>query len=266
MTYETVRLEEDSGVAIMTFNRPEKRNALSYKMSMEAQSAITQVRQSETARVLIVTGEGLAFCAGADLEELPNGANPKATKPEEIRLWLREAIQGLNLALHDLEMPTLALVNGVASGAGMDIACACDLRIGSENSRFITGYTRIGLFPGGGGTWMLPRLIGLGKALELIYSSDPIEADEAVRLGLLNFLEKPDELQNRGRVYAAKLASGAPIALRLAKANVYRGLTMDLGTALEMAAAAEVITLTSDDHREGVTALKEGRPPNFKGS
>ena len=113
---------------------------------------------------------------------------------------------------------------------------------------------------------MLPRLIGLGKALELSHSSDPVEAEEALRLGLLNFLQKPNELQSKGRDYASKLALGAPLALRLAKVNIYRGLTMDFGSALEMAAAAETIALTSDDHEEGVTALREGRPARFKGS
>lgn len=266
MPYETIRLDEADGIATVTFSRPDQRNALNYQMAQEVQDAIAQVRRRRVARVLVVTGAGEAFCAGGDLNELPSGARARATRPEEIRLWLREAIQGASLAIHSLEMPTLAIVNGVAAGAGMDIACACDLRVGSERTRFLTAYTRIGLFPGGGGTWLLPRLVGVPKALELIYTNEALGGAEALRIGLLNSLVPDAALQAKGQELAARMAAGPPLALRLAKLNVYQGLSMDFAPALELAAAAETITLTSEDHREGATALRERREPHFLGS
>ena len=266
MDYETVRLVENDGIATLTLNRPRQRNALSVQLAKDAQDAVAEVRARRTARVLVVTGEGDAFCAGGDLNELPTGKDPQATTPEEIRLWLRESIQGLASALHRLEMPTVAVVNGVAAGAGMDIACACDIRVGSSETRFLVAYTRIGLFPGGGGTWLLPRVVGVPKALELLYTNEPVQGEAALRIGLLNQLFDPKELLAKGMELAAQIAAGPPLALRLAKLNVYQGLGAGFAEALEMAAAAETITLTSEDHREGVAALRERREPQFKGA
>ena len=165
-----------------------------------------------------------------------------------------------------MEKPTIAMVNGVAVGAGFDLACACDIRVGSPAARFMVAFVRIGLFPGYGGTWLYARALGsLGKAAELLFTGDFLEAEEARQYGLLNHLVDAEKLELFTMEMAQKIAQGPPIAIRLAKLLLYKGLEFDLETAMQMAAAAETITLTSQDHREGVTAYREKRPANYRG-
>ena len=157
------------------------------------------------------------------------------------------------------------MVNGIAAGAGFDLALACDLRIGSENARFMNAFIRIGLFPGWGGTWLYPRVMGLGKALEYLLTGDFLEAKEAEKLGVLNRLVPADELEKETMSLARKLAVGPPIAIKLTKLQVYKGLGMDLETALQIAAACETITLSSEDHKEGISAFLEKRQATYHG-
>ena len=164
-----------------------------------------------------------------------------------------------------MEKPTIAMVNGVASGAGMDIASACDIRTGTSKSRFLAAYIRIGLFPGWGGTWLYPRVMGLAKAAELIFTGEFLEAEEAYRLGMLNKLVSEEELEPVTMEMARKIADGPPIALRLAKLNLYKGLEVDLETGMRFAAASATIPLTSEDHWEGVKAFREKRAPKCQG-
>jgi enoyl-CoA hydratase/carnithine racemase len=164
-----------------------------------------------------------------------------------------------------MQKPTIAMVNGVAVGGGFDVALACDLRIGSKDARFRNAFVKIGLFPGWGGTWLYPRVMGLGKALEYLFTGDFLGAEEAERLGVLNKMVVPEELEKETMVLARKIAQGPPIAIRLMKLQAYKGLQMDMETALEMAAACETITLNSEDHKEGVAAFREKREAQFKG-
>jgi enoyl-CoA hydratase/carnithine racemase len=165
-----------------------------------------------------------------------------------------------------MEKPVIAMVNGAAVGAGFDLSCGCDIRIGSPRARFMVAYVRIGLFPGFGGTWLYPRMLGsIGKAAELLFTGDFMEAEEAYRLGFLNKLVPEEELENTTREMARKIASGPPIAIRLSKLMLYKGLEFDLETAMKMAAAAETITLTSRDHEEGTAAFRESRRPMYEG-
>ena len=157
------------------------------------------------------------------------------------------------------------MVNGPAVGAGFDLALVCDLRIGSEKARFMNAFVRIGLFPGWGGTWLYPRVMGVGRALEFLFTGDFTEAEEAGRLGVLNRLVSSEELEKETMALATRIAEGPPIAMRLAKMQVYKGLNMEFETALNIAAACETITLSSEDHREGVAAFREKRKPQFKG-
>jgi 2-(1,2-epoxy-1,2-dihydrophenyl)acetyl-CoA isomerase len=158
------------------------------------------------------------------------------------------------------------MVNGMAVGGGFDLACACDLRVGSSDSRFMVAYIRIGLFPGYGGTWLYPRALGsVPKAAELLFTGDWLEADEAHRLGLLNRMVDPEDLEGETMGLARRIAAGPPIAIRLSKNLLYRGLEYDLETALMMSASTETITLSSADHQEGLRAFREKRDPIFKG-
>jgi len=266
MDYSTILLQSRGPVAMIILNRPDQLNAINETMSSELLDALRYTARNNELRAVILTGAGNAFCAGAGLQEGVVGPIHTAKdKAEQIRQSLRHGPQKVTQTLYDLEKPVIAMVNGVAAGGGFDWAMACDIRIGSEKTRFRVGFTSIGLFPGTGGTWLLPRLVGPARAAELLFTDRVLEAPEAERLGLLNRVVPSGELDTETAQLATRIAAGPPIALRLAKMQLHRGLTMDLCHALEMAAALETITLTSDDHRDGVTAFIEKRRPQFKG-
>ncbi len=263
MSFETILLEKKEEIGILTLNRPDRLNALNEKMYAELVQAIQEADQDDEVRVLILTGAGKAFCAGADVGRM-SAEERKARGSEEIRRGFRN-IQAIILGLHRMEKPTIAMVNGAAVGGGFDLACACDLRTGSENARFMSAFVRIGLFPGFGGTWLYPRIIGIPKAAEMLFTGDFMEAKDAERFGLLNRLVPAADLEKETMSLARRIANGPPIAIRLSKMQLYKGLEMDLETALKMAAACETITLTSEDHQEGVAAFREKRPPKYRG-
>ena len=269
-SYQHIVLEKDpSGhIARLTINRPERRNALSDLTMRELGDAVEDVDGDDGVRVLVITGAGDAFCAGGDLQGLSGGGEPgpmASQSPEEVRRSFKHG-QRLMLALQRAETPVIAMVNGAAVGAGFDLACACDIRIGSPRARFMVAYVRIGLFPGMGGTWLYPRTLGsMGKAAEMLFTGDFMEAEEAYRLGFLNKLVPEEDLDSATLELARKIAAGPPIAIRLSKMMLYRGLEFDLETALKMAAAAETITLTSRDHQEGTAAFRDSRKPVYEG-
>lgn len=265
MPYETLLLGKKEGIGLLTMNRPERMNAFNQQMEAEFVHALQEADQDEEVRVLVVTGAGKSFCAGADVGRMSSEERERKPKgAEEFRRGFR-SVQGIILGLQRLEKPTIAMVNGAAVGGGFDLACACDLRVGSENARFMVAFTRIGLFPGWGGTWLYPRIIGIPKAAEMLFTGDFMEAKEAERLGLLNKLVPASDLEKETMDLARRIANGPPIALRLAKMQLYKGLEMDLETAMKVAAACETITLTSEDHKEGVAAFREKRKPQYKG-
>jgi len=270
--YSTIIYSKSEHIATLTLNRPEKMNAINPVMTQEVIQVLNEVDADDEVRVLIITGAGKAFCAGADVGTLPgNAKNTTAASvdasrtPEDIRRGLVASSGVILPKLQKMQKPTIAMVNGVAVGAGCDLAMGCDLRTGSEDTRFMNAFIRIGLFPGWGGTWLYPRVMGLGKALEFLFTGDYLEAQEAEKVGVLNKLAKADELMATTMTLAQKIANGPPIAMRLTKMQVYKGLEVDLEIALQMAAACETITLTSEDHKEGVKALREKRRPVFKG-
>ena len=268
--YQYIILEKDpvEHIARLTINRPDRRNALHDDATDEIGQAIDDVAADDDIRVLVLTGAGDAFCAGGDLNALQGGSDPGmwvSENTDDIRRSFRLA-QRMILGIQRMEKPVIAMINGVAVGAGFDLACACDIRIASEKARFMVAYVRIGLFPGFGGTWLYPRALGsMGKAAELMFTGDFMEADEGYRLGFLNRLVNEDELESTTMEMARKIAAGPPIAIRLSKLMLYKGLEFDLETALKMAAAAETITLTSYDHGEGARAIRESRKPLYEG-
>lgn len=262
--HETIILDknQETHIARITMNRPERLNANNPQMVAEMGEALEDVAKDDGMRVLILTGAGRGFSAGGD-QSGSRHTTPRT--PEEIRRGF-EGAQKIVLGLHKMEKPTIAMVNGVAAGGGFDLACACDIRIGCAASRFVCAYVRIGLFPGWGGTWLYPRALGsISKAAELLFTGDFIEADEAYRYGLLDKLVPTDELETATMEMARKIAAGPPIAIRLSKLLLYKGLEWDLETAMKMAAAAETITITSEDRKEGVAAYREKRKPQYKG-
>ena len=268
--YQYIILEKDpvEHIARLTINRPDRRNSLHDDATDEMGQAIDDVAADDDIRVLVLTGAGDAFCAGGDLNALQGGSDPGmwvSENTDDIRRSFRLA-QRMILGIQRMEKPVIAMINGVAVGAGFDLACACDIRIASEKARFMVAYVRIGLFPGFGGTWLYPRALGsMGKAAELMFTGDFMEADEGYRLGFLNRLVNEDDLESTTMEIARKIAAGPPIAIRLSKLMLYKGLEFDLETALKMAAAAETITLTSYDHIEGTRAIRESRKPLYEG-
>jgi len=260
--YQNIIVGEREGIATITLNRPDKLNALNDQMVEELISAIGDIEENQSVRVLVITGAGRAFCAGGDITEVETEALKLGS--EEARQYGRHW-QKIILGLHRLSKPTIAMVNGVAIGGGFDIALACDMRVGSENAKFLVGYTRVGVFPDLGGTWLLPRIIGMARAAEFIFTNDPIGAKEAEGMGLLNRLVTASELETKTMELARKIAKGPPIAIRLGKLQLYKGLEMDLETALEFEIASVTIAFASKDYREALAALSENREPMFEG-
>ena len=269
--YQYIVPEKDptERIATLTLNRPDRRNALNDIMQDKIGDALEDVADDDSIRVLILTGAGRVFCAGGDLEQLRGGSEPGTwvtDNVDDIRRSFKRT-QRFMLALQRMEKPVIAMTNGAAVGAGFDLTCGCDIRIGTPRSRFMLAYVRIGLFPGFGGTWLYPRMLGsIGKAAEMLFTGDFMEAEEAHRLGFLNHLVAEDELASTTWEMAKKIANGPPIAIRLSKLMLYKGLEFDLETAMQMAAAAETITLTSKDHIEGTAAFRESRQPNYEGA
>ena len=270
MNYETLIYEKEDGIARITLNRPEKLNALGYPMEPEIGMAVDEAARDNEVRVLIITGAGRGFCAGGDFRYTQ--LREHEVKPEEAEIrgesipgrLIQRLFHGI-LTLQRMDKPTIAMVNGPAVGGGFDLAMACDLRIGSPNTRFMMAFTRIGLVPATGGAWFLPRIVGLPKALELLYTGDFVESEEAYRIGLLNKLVPAEKLEEETMALARKLANNPPVSLRLDKFMVYKGLDTDLETALGLGVACLNIALQSEDHLEGITAFAEKRPPVYKG-
>ena len=263
---ESIDLEIRNGVAWLTINRPDRLNALTGEMTVRLADMVHELGENDEARCVVLTGAGRAFCAGADMGGMASrvqGDQPRRS-PEEARRNFKHT-QRLILGLNSIEKPVIAMVNGDAVGAGFDIACACDLRVASTSARFMVAFTRIGLVPGWGGTWLMPRLIGIPKSLELLYTGDFFSAEDALRCNFVNAVHPPEELLSGTTALAERIAAGPPISMRLNKLQVFKGLEMSLEAALKFNAVTETITLSSADHREGVTAFREKRPAQYTG-
>ncbi|MEK7847893.1 MAG: enoyl-CoA hydratase-related protein [Chloroflexota bacterium] len=266
MPFSTILVSRDEGVATITLNRPEKLNAMNEQMAAELVQALDEIGADDSARVVLLTGAGRAFCAGADLSRGPGReAVLDENHPETIRRHLNASAPLVNRKLMELEKPTMAMVNGPAVGAGFGWALACDVRIGSDKTRFRVAFTTIGLVPGTGDAWLLPRIVGVAKAAELLYTGDFVEGAEAYRIGLLNRLVPHEKLEEEGRAFARRLAQNPPVALRLNKLLLYKGLDSDFTAALTLAAAYQAIAINTQDHKEGVAAFREKRQARFIG-
>ena len=265
MSYETIVIDKEDGIAIMTLNRPEKLNAVSPTMWFELSSAFDEIRSDDDIRVLILTGADPGFCAGADVEETLTLAVPGAEAPPRTKQQLKEPMGVAGLRVAKLEKPTIAAVNGVAAGMGFSLALACDIRIASEKARFTNVFVRMGLIPDNGLTYFLPRLVGLAKALEFMYTGARIDAKEAERLGLVNKVVPHDELIKEAKDMAKKIAEAAPMAIELTKWATNKALTSDIEELIQLETFAQRICLETEDFQEGIRSFMEKRPPVFKG-
>jgi len=269
MDFEQILYEKQDGVATITLNRPERMNAFTDVMLTEWARALEDARVDRDVRAVIVTGAGRGFCAGADLKGGSGVAETaqaeRAPSAADRRNWLRDGVHQVPRAVQLLDKPYIAAVNGAAVGAGMDMASMADIRIASEQAKFAMSYAKVGLIPGDGGAYFLPRLVGIAKALELIWTGDFIDAQEALRLGYVSKVVPGESLMDEALAFARRLAGGPAVAIQLAKRLVYRGLDASWHEAFEMAGQAMAIAQSTEDAREGPRAFVEGRQPKFQG-
>lgn len=251
----------DQHVATLTLSRPQRRNAFTFGMLDEWATRLAEAERDPAVRVVVVTGAGGAFCSGVDLEEF--GAHQR-TPLEEKRL-LTDRVHQVAHAMDAMSKPVLAAVNGVAVGAGMDMALMADIRLAGESARFSEGYVRVGLVPGDGGCYYLPRIVGQSTALRLLWTGEFVQADEALRIGLVTAVHPDDELLERTYELATTLAKRAPVAVQLIKRAVREGARHDLRTALDLISSHQAIVLSTRDSAEARAAFTERREPQFEG-
>lgn len=260
MAYEALILKRESGVATITFNRPDKLNSLSPKLIDEIPQALEEVGADKSVRSVVLTGAGRAFSAGAELD------SPifTMTSPADLKDFFAPVTRTI-LAIRNMPKPVIAAVNGPAVGGAMNMVLACDIIIASETARFGEVFINIGLQPDYGGTYLLPHLIGVGKAMELMLTGRLFDAREAERLGIVTQVVPADKLESVAQELARKLADAPPLAVAATKTSVYQALTMNLPMALESESRGQSMLFLTQDMKEGIKAFLEKRKPVFKG-
>jgi len=255
-------LERDRDILQLAFNKPQRLNSMTVESLEELIQAINLVREEKAARALIVTGKGRAFCSGADMSFIQYLQGLKTSA--DFRHILRDIVQKAMNCLEELEVPVIAAVNGPAVGGGAELALACDFRIASEKARFIFPEVRLGFIPDGGAIPRLVRLLGYGKAKDLIMTGRVVEAEEAERIGLVNKCVPPDELMTEALSLGNRLSECSPTALGVAKRMIDHAMDVDLATSLSVVGFAQADLLKSAAVEEGVRAFLEKRKPRFE--
>lgn len=251
----------ENGVGTIRLNRPDRKNAFTVEMIDEWARILREARTDDSVAALVLTGAGDAFCSGAELGTLSD----EEDTPYDHKAFLTDRIHRIAYALEDLDKPMIAAVNGVAVGAGLDFALMCDMRFISRSARISEGYIRVGLVPGDGGAYYLPRLVGPAKALEILLSGDFIDAEEAHHLGAVNRVYDPEELMPATYEFAERLAAGPPLITRMIKRAVYQSARSDLRTSLDLISSHMGIVQSTHDSKEAMSAFREKRKPEFEG-
>ena len=257
---DPVLLEIDDHVATISLNRPEKLNAFTDEMLVKLVDAIDQCDENPEVRAVVLTGKGRGFCAGGDVTAM--GADVD-NRPLTTKSHIDEAIQAFPRRMASFDKPIIAAVNGVAAGGGMDLALACDIRTAAQSAKFGETYAKIGLLPGGGGAYYLPRIVGTSKALELLLTAEFIDAEQAGEIGLVSHVYNDESLLEETYKIARKIAALPPYSVMNIKRTVYQGLDSDLHTALEIIGSHIAIAKASKDHAEAITAFREKRPGQY---
>jgi 2-(1,2-epoxy-1,2-dihydrophenyl)acetyl-CoA isomerase len=263
MAYRQITTDRDGAVATVTLNRPDKLNALTQVMSDELVDVFTGIARDQSVRAVLLTGAGRGFCAGQDLTEFETSY--RAGDRPDIQAHLERSYHRLIPVIVETPQPVIAAVNGVAAGAGVSLAVACDIRVASEEARFIQAFVRIGLVPDSGGTWLLPRVVGYPRALEMSMTGEPVDAQHALDIGLATHVYPADSFAREARDLAARLAALPTRALAATKRLMRENLGVDLAAALESEGKAQSEMGQTADHLEGVTAFAEKREPKFQG-
>ncbi|MGY8812798.1 MAG: crotonase/enoyl-CoA hydratase family protein [Pseudomonadales bacterium] len=260
-----LQLERRGGVVVVRMDRPDTRNALSEPSQMqEFVDLCAQMRADESVKVIVLTGNGKSFCAGGNIKDMQARVGIFAGSPYELRNTYRDGIQRIPTALYNLDVPIIAAINGAAIGAGLDLACMCDIRIASNKAVFAESFVKLGIVPGDGGAWLLPRIIGIPKASLMAFTGDTIDAEKAFEWGLVEQLCEPEELEAQALALADRIAVNPGHASRLCKRLLREGQHMRLDSLLELSAAYQSLAHHTEDHQEAVAAFIDKRTPEYK--
>ena len=263
MTYKCLLYDVQDRVATLTLNRPERLNALGDTLRDDLLDASHTAGADPAVGVIVVTGAGRGFCSGGDVKSMSE--REQATEAPPVMDKFAPMRDRIVLAMRDCPKPIIAAINGAAAGAGMNLALACDIRIASSAAKFSQAFVKRGLHPDWGGTYFLPRVVGVAKACELIFTGDTLDAAEALKLDIVNSVVAPEELMSETLKLARRIAAGPPIAIALAKRAIYHNEDADLRSALEFESFAQNISRETEDAKEGVRAFMEKRAPVFRG-
>jgi enoyl-CoA hydratase/carnithine racemase len=259
--------ERDGPILTVTLNLPEKRNPISDSGMVDALCAAMEAADRDVSvRCVILTGAGSAFSSGGDLKAMRADAGGlRSSNGVETRRNYKFGIQRLPLLFQSLEVPVVAAVNGHAIGAGLDLATMCDVRVASESAKFAESFVKLGIIPGDGGAWLLPRIIGFSRATELALTGEMVDAAEALKIGLVSHVVFDADLMAKANEVATKIAANPPHAVRMTKRLLREGQTADLKNILELSAAMQSLAHMTGDHEEAINAFLEKRQPEFKG-
>jgi len=252
-------------VVVARLNRPDKKNPLSEEMLETLREALHSANSDPSVGCFVITGAGSAFCSGGDLGRRAEERAAGDPTPLERRTRLQTVTHKFARAAEEFEKPLIAAVNGAAVGAGMDLSLACDIRFAGTSARFSEGYIRVGLLPGNGGCYFLPRIVGTARALELLWTGDFVGAQEALEIGLVSKVFPDDKLMEETLAFAARLAEGPPLQQRDIKKLLYQSLRTDLRTSLDSVSAHMAVIQSTEDYKEAIQAYKEKRTPSYKG-
>lgn len=266
MDFTEILFERKDRIAVLTLNRPDIRNAISsIEIIEEMESVCRMVNNDMSINVLIITATDPAFSAGGNVKEMAEKKGMFGGTPAQVMENYRKNIQRIPLAVHEIEVPTIAAVNGPAIGAGCDLALMCDMRIASERAKFGETFLSVGLIPGDGGAYFLPRAVGMARACEMTFTGEIVDAEKALDIGLVNDVAPHDTLIDRAMALAEKIANKPPEALRMAKRLLYAGQTVSLRQLLDQSAGFQALCHHTDDHMEALNAMFEKREALFTG-
>lgn len=261
-----LKIERDGAIVTVTLNRPDDRNAITEtSQSEEFVAFCAEATRDLSIRAIILTGAGKSFCSGGNVKNMRDKVGLFAGTPYEQRNGYRTSVQLIGKSLSELEVPIIAAINGAAIGLGLDITCMCDIRIASDRAVMAESYVKLGIIPGGGGAWLLPRMIGMARASQMTLTGDTIDAATALAYGLVSEVMPGDQLMTRAREIAEGIAANPGHATRMAKRLLREGQDMKLAPLLEMAAAYQALSHHTEDHHEAIDAFLDKRAPDFKG-
>lgn len=258
--------QQEGSVVTLTMNHDETRNAISSDAMIDAfEAAARKINRDDSVSVVVLTGAGKAFSSGGNVKDMHEKEGMFGGSPVELREGYRRGIQRIPLAMNNLEVPLIAAVNGPAIGAGCDLAMMCDIRIASTKAKFAESFAKIGIIPGDGGAWFLPRAIGMSRACEMAFTGEAVDADTALSWGMVSQVAEPEELMTAAYKMAERIAVNPPRALRMTKKLLKEGQKVSLETLLELSASMQALAHHTSDHGEAVAAMLEKREPRFTG-